>query len=261
MISILDTLQKEILLTSGEEIQKSTREWATSLILSSTGRNARCDIVNGGTDHTANLVVPSHVYQEVLTEVAAYKLRINPLAKRETRFRDKIPGLPSVIQIDTSIQQSLDCLQMMSSEEIWKRAPSTVRPPDPTNNQQSPRAASAASFPRGSSVTSNISDPSAPSPDKFPPLGKSKKVSIHDDLEAIARSDDYTASTQSGMTPPSMVSTHQKYQEFKQLFRHQQEFLQHGLSQSSNRLNDIETQIKQLRRIDDLEEKMSTSMK
>ena len=173
MISNLDTLRKETL-TSGEVIQRSTRGWATSLVLSSTGRSARCDIVNGGTDHAANLLVPGHVYQEVLTEVSAYKLRINPLAKRETRFRDKIPGLPSVIQIDTSIQQSLDCLELMSSEEIWKRAPSTVRP-DPTKNQQSSRAAPTASFPRGSSVTSKISDPSDPSPEKSPPLGKSKK--------------------------------------------------------------------------------------
>jgi hypothetical protein len=150
---------------------------------------------------------------------------------------------------------------MMSSEEIWKRAPSTVRPHDQTTNQQPPREASAASLPRGSSVTSNISDPSALNPEKFPPLGKSTRtVPIHDDLAATARSDDYTASTQSVMTP-SMVSTHQKYQEFEQLFQRQQEFLQQGLSQSSNRLNDIETQLKQLRRIDDLEEKMSTSMK
>lgn len=59
-----------------------------------------------------------------------------------------------------------------------------------------------------------------------------------------------------------MVSTHQKYHEFELLFQRQQEILQQGLTQSSTRpRNDIATQLKQLRRIDALEEKVFTSMK
>ena len=54
-------------------------------------------------------------------------MRINPLERRESRFLDSLPGLPDVIHIDTTVKQSLDCMEQLSSEAIWLQAPPGVR--------------------------------------------------------------------------------------------------------------------------------------
>lgn len=76
MVTNLDTIRKEYL-PNGETVESSTREWATQLILTSSGENARCDIVNGGTDRTTSLLVPRHNFEEVLQEVSKDKLQWN----------------------------------------------------------------------------------------------------------------------------------------------------------------------------------------
>ena len=124
MVTNLDTIRTEYYPT-GEVVNRTTRDWATAVTLS-TGTNARCDIVNGGKDRLVSLLVPRHYYQEVLTEVAKYKLRLNPMERREARFRDSIPGLPEVIQIDTSVQQSLAFLDNMALDDIWIQLPKQV---------------------------------------------------------------------------------------------------------------------------------------
>ena len=58
----------------------------------------RCDVVNGGKDQVATLLVPKHNYAETLLEYAKYKLRLNPMAQREARFREHITGFPDVIE-------------------------------------------------------------------------------------------------------------------------------------------------------------------
>ena len=136
IVTNLDTIRKEHL-PNGAIIERSTREWATKLILPSTGANARCDIVNGGRDRITSLLVPRHLYEEVLEEVSKYKLRLNPMEKREARFRDSIPGLPEVIQIDTSVRQSLDFLDRMALEEVWK-PPSLTNQHNPQRRRDSP---------------------------------------------------------------------------------------------------------------------------
>ena len=130
-ITNLDTVREEFF-EDGEVCKRTTREWATSIKLSN-GSAARCDIVNGGKDLAVYLLVPSHVYTEVSNEVSKYNLRLNPMERREARFRDSLPGLPDVIQIDTSVQALLDCLEVLSSEDIWKRAPPEVRNQNTTN--------------------------------------------------------------------------------------------------------------------------------
>ena len=72
---------------------------------------ARCDEVNGGKDQVATLLVPKHNYAET------------PMIQREARFREHITGFPGVIEVDTSVQEALDCLESLSAEEVWQRAP------------------------------------------------------------------------------------------------------------------------------------------
>ena len=124
-INNLETVRDEYF-ANGEVIHRTTREWATSIKLAD-GTPARCEIVNGGPDKVVNLLVPNHVYKEVAEAVSQYKQRLNPMGRREAQFRDALPGLPDVIQIDTAVQTSLDCLEMLSVESIWYRAPVEVK--------------------------------------------------------------------------------------------------------------------------------------
>ena len=84
-------------------------------------------MVNGRIDQKAYLLVPK-LHATIATEqLRQYRLRINPIGRREARFRDSLTGLPSVIHIDTSTQQNLDLLANMSAMNIWKSAPESVR--------------------------------------------------------------------------------------------------------------------------------------
>ena len=237
-------------MANGEQISRTTREWATSLKLSSTGDSARCDIVNGGADSTANLLVPSLFYQEMVEEVSRYKLRINPLARREARFRDKIPGLPEVIHIDLSVQESLDCLEQMSSEDMWKKAPSSVRSPN-SSDPDPPIEGVASSRSYASAMSQGTDD--SPLTQKTNPSEKTGRPSKNGGSKtATDRRQDDTASTHSGLTP-SVAFHGEKYKELEQALNNQQTQLNKGLT-------NMETQLKKLQRLDDLETKMMKSM-
>jgi hypothetical protein len=109
MAPLIENVDKERTehMDNGDAIIRSTREWATNLRLPSTGMYARCDVVNGGKDKAAILLVPKHNYSETLLEYAKYKLRINPMAQREARFREHITGFPDVIEVTPQFKRRL----------------------------------------------------------------------------------------------------------------------------------------------------------
>ena len=113
---------------NGTIIQRTTREWATSLKLAD-GSLARCDVTNGSPDRQTYLLVPSHNVAEVKLLLRDYRFSLNILDQRETRFRDSLPGLPDEILIDLTTQDNLDFLEQMSSEDIWQKAPAAIRKP------------------------------------------------------------------------------------------------------------------------------------
>ena len=168
MVTNLDTVHTEQF-ANGDQISRTTMEWATSLKLPSTGDSARCDIVNGGANLTANLLVPSLFFQEIVEEVSRYKLRINPLARCKARFRDNIPGLPEVIYISLSVQESLDCLKRMSSEDMWKQAPSAVRSPNSSDPAPAANKGVASSRSYASAISSQGTDDSSLTQKTNPP--------------------------------------------------------------------------------------------
>ncbi len=111
----------------GTFVERSTREWAESLITDRADVSARCEVVNGGFNQKAYLLLPAQHWIVAQEHLRQYRLRINPIGRREARFRDSLPGLPSVIHIDTSTQQNLDLLANMSSIDVWKNAPHTIQ--------------------------------------------------------------------------------------------------------------------------------------
>ena len=271
MVTNLDTIRDEQF-EDGTVRQRTTREWATNIKLTD-GNPARCDVGNGGLDKVANLLVPAHNYEVVLQEVSQYKLRLNPLERREARFRDNLPGLPEVIQIDISVQASLDCLEMFSSEDIWKRAPPEVRGNQP--------AAAARPVPRNG--RRQESSQSSPTEAKLPTQDASV---LTDQSEGETSSSDSNLSRnpQSGskasmkkkkakykkqkatnvVTQPLMdtstLTTSQELQELTQLIDKQQVQLDEGMADSRTRFGAMEVQLKELKRLDTMETSLKKSL-
>lgn len=103
-ITNLDIVRQEFF-PDGTIIERTTREWTTSLTLEN-GATIRGAAVNGSSDQHIYLLVPRQHYA-----VAQAAIR-----ERESRFRDSLPGLPSVILFDPpSTQDNLQVIEHLSS--------------------------------------------------------------------------------------------------------------------------------------------------
>ena len=269
MVTNLDTIREEFF-ENGDVLKRSTRDWATSLTIARTGEKARCDIVNGGKNHIVNLLAPRHVYNEVLEEVSKYKLRINPLEKREARFLDNLPGLPEVIHIDLSVQQSLDCLERLSSEAIWHQAPPSARNNDttaaptslPTNPAQQARYPPRNSTDSTASHITGITDLSEDTSKR--PKPPNHRKSSKQTGSAHIRSQESTASTQSATL--TMATYNLEFEKYDKLLESQQAQLDAGFDKANIRWEAFEIQLnaqkaEQNGRFDDLQTKVSKTMK
>ncbi|KAI2497107.1 hypothetical protein MHU86_17368 [Fragilaria crotonensis] len=77
----------------GTTVERSTREWMSTILAPDKASPALCDVVNGLPDHKAYLLVPSHYHAFVQQAWRNYKSRLYPPNHREARFRDTLPGL------------------------------------------------------------------------------------------------------------------------------------------------------------------------
>jgi hypothetical protein len=112
---------------------RSTREWAHSL-RSKTGASMRCDAENGGTDRRAYLLVPTQFIEEAKMELQKYLQSLS--AAVASRYSDPsqshgnsaAPIRPTEIYIPTpAVLHNLKFLNSLTSEDVWKCAPATVR--------------------------------------------------------------------------------------------------------------------------------------
>jgi hypothetical protein len=195
-------------------------------------------------------------------------MRINPLERREARFRDTLPGLPAVIQIDTSVQGSLACLELLSSEAIWQRAPAAVKNKPPKR----PNAATNISNrqPTQDITPSVLAEASLPPPreagdmygsdsdDSRNPQSGSKS-SRRRRQGKTARSKEEQSSGPP-VTDTSTLTNSQEYQEMSKLIQSQQSQLDAGLAASSDRLGLMEIHLQELHRLDLMETNIATSM-
>ena len=252
---------------NGDPIIRSTREWATNLILPSTGMYARCDVVNGGKDQVATLLVPKHNYAETLLEYAKYKLRLNPMVQREARFREHITGFPDVIEVDTSVQEALDCLESLSAEEVWQRAPSAVRQASTKGKkvkqgEQHKNVATPLKPPamtRAVSVTSNLSESSSESDSESIPPKPSEKIKKSPTHIKANRNPQEDRSTKTATS--SVTSQRDKlYRELEEKLANVQTQRETDMQETRSRLSAIDDQLQHLHRLDDLETKALKSM-
>lgn len=120
-------------------ITRSTREWSNSL-KTTAGTPLRCDAKNGGQDRRAYLLVPTPHLADVKIEFQKYLHALTTASARNTHNQtDKTPIRPTEIYIPTpAVLTNLRILNTLSSEQIWKCAPATIRTPIKTRDTSSP---------------------------------------------------------------------------------------------------------------------------
>ena len=254
----LDKIRKEVF-DDGTIIERSTRDWATTIFSNQDDPTARCEVVNGGIDQKAYLTVPPKYASVAMESLRQYRLRVNPISRRETRFRDSLPGLPAVIHIDTSTQQNLELLESMSSREVWIRAPALVRglsSTHSTNDVISTRTG-ASKMNKKDNHNQSRGRPGTrlmdlPRHSPGPASANSPRVdSVNDDQTA------FTQSATMSVATPSMLSsaTSKRLDELESLFRRQQQENSEGAditSQNTTRLIHIESKLGRLDDMDNL---------
>ena len=126
LVSHIDQPRREYC-RDGTVIIRSAREWTETLLMPNGTTHVLCDIVNGTADRKTHLLVPRHYLDEAKTQVQAYKLRLSPPSRREARYRDALPGLPTEIQISSLVETNFNFIDEMSAADIWSNAPASVK--------------------------------------------------------------------------------------------------------------------------------------
>jgi hypothetical protein len=134
-ISHLDRQRVEYF-DDGNIVKRSTREWILSLTLKN-GQPAFCDAVNGGTDRKATLVSPQTFLEQAKDEWRQYKSRLNPPSHRETRYYASLVDVPDLSNIRTEVETNVSILNHLSTADIWKQAPPSVKAPNPKGGKPS----------------------------------------------------------------------------------------------------------------------------
>jgi hypothetical protein len=172
---------------------------------------------------------------------------------KEERFRAEITGFPDIIEIDKTVQEALDCLEALSSEEVWKRAPSTIRqagvPPVPPSQGVSP------------SVTSNFSESSSSSDsDDKAKQKRAKRPPKNPKAPPSNRNPQDDRSTKSVTSSVVSKQRDSMYRALEEKLNSVQDQRDSDMKRTRAHLNDIDTKLLQLNRIEDLEEKAIKSM-
>ena len=122
MINNLDTLRVEHF-PDGSMVERSTRDWAATILTSDGTGPAHCDVVNGGYDQQSYLLMAPQHETTAIEAFAEYCRRVFPFTQRESRFRDSIGPPPSVIHVDAKVSANLSFIdQLFTTTETWKQS-------------------------------------------------------------------------------------------------------------------------------------------
>ena len=121
----IDRIREEVSI-SGKTMQ-STRDWANG-VKTEEGKKLQCDAENGGKDRKAYLLVPAPLIPMVQPILQKYLSSIRNNTQFQSNRTGETNDKPNEIYIPTaSVQRNVDFLRNMSSSDIWKNAPSTIR--------------------------------------------------------------------------------------------------------------------------------------
>lgn len=249
----------------GNTLERSTRDWATGIMSIDGTESAKCDVVNGGLDQRAYLLVPPQFEEAARLALDDYRRRIFPFTQREARFRESV-GPPTVIHVvKEKIDANIQTIESLSSKEFWQQAPSSVKLPTP-NKQSSP--SDSISNPSTASASSHTSRP----PTSLESLQKQYNMGPNPRQrnEATDEMTNTTATTRShGFSTNSSTQQQARFKEIEKTIARQQKDIQLSNKVSSDKLQQIESQLKSqlenvttdmTNHINSLEEKMITSM-
>jgi hypothetical protein len=107
------------------KINQCARDWANAVSMEA-GKPLQCDAENGGKDRKAYLLVPAPLIPIVQPMLRKYlaSIRTEPTSNNQAGSSDR----PDEIYVPTAIvQRNINFLRNMSSADIWKNAPSTIR--------------------------------------------------------------------------------------------------------------------------------------
>jgi hypothetical protein len=249
-VSNLDRTRTETF-PDGTTIERSTREWAATLTTPDNSP-ALCDVVNGGPDQKANLLVPSPYYDHIKVQYKQYKTRLNPTTTREAHYRAGIPNLPDVIHITANVQSNLDFITNLANANVWKNTHESARnnntPPattetTQTNHHMQSQWPPQSTYNRNQKATSSTVTQTANRP-----------ASISSNLSNASEDHSTGGSTQS-MTRASNTTYQARLHELEAILRKQQKVLDSSSKITSDRLSTIERQFK---RFDDLDTKLTS---
>ncbi|KAI2504473.1 hypothetical protein MHU86_9972 [Fragilaria crotonensis] len=160
MINNLDTVRTEFF-PDGTQMERTTRDWAASIVSAEGNESAHVDVVNGGYDQKSFLLMAPQHEDTVRKAFEEYRRRVFPFSIREERFRDAIGPPPTVIHVVSKVNANLSFIdKLFSSTESWKQT--TAQSVDSASQESDSRAES--SRVSGGSVESKSTPNSSPPP-------------------------------------------------------------------------------------------------
>ena len=121
MINNLDTIRTEFF-PDGTKKERTTRDWAASILSAKGNESAHVDVVNGGYDQKSFLLLAPQHEATVRQAFEEYRRRVFPFLIREERFRDAIGPPPAVIHVFSKVNANLSSIdKLFSSTESWKQ--------------------------------------------------------------------------------------------------------------------------------------------
>ena len=256
LINNLDTLRVEHF-PDGTTMERTVRDWASTILSTDGTEPVHCDVVNGGYDQKSYLLMaPQH---EVAVKVAfeEYRRRVFSFRQREERFRESIGPPPPVIYVDSKVLANLSMIEKLTAtSENWQLSRT-----DQTVAEAVSRSDSSLSK---ESENLSVSGPSKASEKEPPEGGKAKmpqtpRESLLQQYQNRS-TDNTTVSTSSnsasGRSRHSMLSTSSaRFIELEARITRQQNEFDRKEKISSDRLSQIE---RQLHQFDEVESKLDT---
>ena len=247
--SNIDTIRSEHS-PNGPTVDRTIREWSRTIKTSDGLTFAQCDVINGGSDQKAYLLVQPQHYDAANDALQKYKKQIFPFNQREARFREGI-GPPSVIHVNPKIVANLNFLATLSKAPAWagdQNADTVLDSDTTTSNRQGSEH---------SDVSMDSEQDSLP-PDSLPKKPMTPLESLQQQYQQ--RSSNMTASTSSNSVSnksrqSTMSTSSARFYEMEARLTRQQDEFNRKEKISSDRLMHIE---RQLRRIDDVDSKLDS---
>lgn len=249
-VSNLDRVRTETL-PDGTTIERSTREWASTL-KAPDNSPALCDVVNGGPDQRANLLVPSPYYDHIKIQYKNYKTSLNPTHQREARYRASITDLPEVIHITETVQSNLDFLSNLATANAWQQT--TASNPNTSDSQlQTTRDDNDISSPHWPTLQKTRQHQTTQRSDRQHP-NKNTTYASSSNFSNVSE-DQSTGSTQS-LTRASLATSNQaQLQELAATLRKQQQAIDSSAQINADKLS---TLAKQFKRFDAMDTKLNS---